>query len=196
MSEMQPKQQEKQFEYDVIAARDRIEKAAGKKQKEIAADLGTDPATLNKKLNGTQYLTVNDLCKISRLYDVSVDYLLGLMEERTNRILEERIEEYEEDPSERLSTVCGAISDFGAYFDMPLDKNLSRHRGGHGLSVLAFDLKNTIPQFRKALTYYVENYLKISDAAIEDKHLLAGLYDAIRAEAVDMLRDDLEKETL
>lgn len=51
-------------------------------QNDLAAELGTSPSTINRYANGVRLPDAAYLIKISQFFRVSVDWLLGLVDER------------------------------------------------------------------------------------------------------------------
>lgn len=62
-----------------------IIKESGKQQKDIAQAMGVAPSTISKLLKGTAEPSPDVLTKISKIFDVSIDWLLGISESRQVR---------------------------------------------------------------------------------------------------------------
>lgn len=63
----------------------KIVKESGKQQKDIAQEMEVAPSTISKLLKGTAEPSPDVLTKISKIFDVSIDWLLGITESKQVR---------------------------------------------------------------------------------------------------------------
>ena len=63
----------------------KIVKESGKQQKDIAQEMEVAPSTISKLLKGTAEPSPDVLTKISKIFDVSIDWLLGISKSKQVR---------------------------------------------------------------------------------------------------------------
>lgn len=59
--------------------------SSGKTLRSVAMDLNIVPATLSRYISGTRYPDVRYIAKLSQYFNVSMEWILGLSDERYNR---------------------------------------------------------------------------------------------------------------
>lgn len=68
--------------------------ARGLTQGRLAKELGTSQQTISRIEFKDEMVPTDILIKASKYYNVSVDYILGLTEERHNKVCQERLEQH------------------------------------------------------------------------------------------------------
>ncbi len=68
--------------------------ARGLTQSKLAIDLGTSQQTISRIEAKDELVPTDILIKASKYYNVSVDYILGLTDEKHNQVCENRMQQY------------------------------------------------------------------------------------------------------
>lgn len=68
--------------------------ARGLTQGRLAKELGTSQQTISRIEFKDEMVPTDILIKASKFYNVSVDYILGLSEEKHNKVCQERLEKH------------------------------------------------------------------------------------------------------